>query len=85
VPRKACAGGFDGDPPSGHGPAEILPFPVQKVRRGGMAADDGGCAQDSAWPHDDPSAELRAQLDPPYWPDWMRAILDKRASLLVPA
>jgi hypothetical protein len=86
LPRLACSGGFAGDPPSGPGPAKILPFPIQHIRRDGMEA--GAHAQpgaSAARRADEPAVDLGAPLAPAYWQDWMRAILDRRESLAVPA
>jgi hypothetical protein len=86
VPRLACSGGFAGEPPSGPGPAKILAYPAPPIRHGGMEAGDH--AQPGASPArraEEPAVDPGAPRAPADWQDWMRAILDRHESLLVPA
>jgi hypothetical protein len=72
VPRLALGGGFAGGPPFTRGPAEILPFPIDRMRRA-----------TGALPHDEAAAAEPPSpaIDTLYWRDWMREILDKHPAL----
>lgn len=77
LPRLALGGGFAGDPPSRSGPAQILPFPIDRVLRDRDGAGNGE-PQDGADARPAEGEGLHPMLDPAYWDQWMRAILGQR-------
>jgi hypothetical protein len=83
APRPALGGGFAGDPPPPRGPAEILPFPVHRLRPEAADARDGSASQGAEGSTDDP--DIRPVLDPEYWRDWMARIFERQPAAAVSA
>jgi hypothetical protein len=84
APRLALGGGFAGDPPPPRGPAEILPFPVPRVRPEGDGVRDDNLSEGEEGLLADDALD-RPALDPDYWRHWMARIFERHPCSILSA
>lgn len=79
VPRPALAGGSDRRPPgNGQPPAQVIRFPVERVRRGDTPEDSSGDIDSRRKAPAQERSGLDATTADSLWPAWMRRTLSGR-------